>query len=45
MHRVLGHKDDLPELEQFALELFRVVPLVSLDGIMVQHRDCQPTDG
>ena len=45
MHRVLGHKEDLPELEQFAVELFRVVPLVSLDGIMVQHPDCRPTDG
>ena len=45
MHRVLGHKEDLPELKRFAEGLFRVVPLITLEGIMVQHEDCQSTDG
>ena len=45
MHRLLGHRDELPGMKAFADSLFRVVPMTSLDGYMVQDADCLPTDG
>ncbi|OGG46204.1 MAG: hypothetical protein A3F84_15105 [Candidatus Handelsmanbacteria bacterium RIFCSPLOWO2_12_FULL_64_10] len=47
MHRVLGHREDLgaPEMERFAKGLFRVVPMTSLDGFMIQEENCLPSDG
>jgi hypothetical protein len=45
MHRLLGHKDELPDMKEFADSLFRVVPMVTLDGYRVQNPYCVPTDG
>ena len=45
MHRLLGHKDELPGMRGFAESLFRVVPMTSLDGYMVENPYCLPTDG
>ncbi len=38
MHRLLGHKEELPAMKPFADSLFRVVPLLSLDGYVLQTR-------
>ena len=45
MHRLLGHKDELPGMKGFAESLFRVVPMVSLDGYGLDNPYCLPTDG
>ena len=45
MHRLLGHEEELAELKPFADRLFRIVPLIELDGFMAQNEHCKPTDG
>ena len=45
LHRVMGHKEELPEMKSFAENLFRVVPIISLDEFMVQAEGGLPTDG
>jgi hypothetical protein len=45
MHRVLGHREELPHMKPFAESLFRLVPLLELDGYMVRDEQCRPTDG
>lgn len=45
MHRLLGHREELPGMREFAQRLFRRVPLTSLGGFVVQDEDCLPTDG
>ena len=45
MHRLLGHKEELKDMRGFAGDLFRVVPIISLDGYTVQEEFGLPTDG
>ena len=45
MHRLLGHKDEFPGMKAFADSFFRVVPMISLDGYMIENPYCLPTDG
>ena len=45
MHRLLGAPHDLASMKSFADDLFRRVPLVSLDGFEIQSEFCLPSDG
>ena len=45
MHRLLGHRDEFPEMKAFADSFFRIVPMISLDGYMIENPYCLPTDG
>ena len=45
MHRLLGHREELPGMKAFADSLFRVVPMITLDGYMIKNPHCIPTDG
>jgi hypothetical protein len=45
MHRVLGHREELRDMAEYAGSLFRIVPLRTLDGFDALDPDCQPTDG
>ena len=45
MHRLLGHKEELAEMKLFSEGLFRLVPLISIDGYRADHPECRPTDG
>lgn len=45
MHRLLGHREELPEMKAFADSLFRLEPMITFDGYRVQHEFCVPSDG
>ena len=45
MHRLLGHKEELADMKPFAESLFRLNPLITLDGFAVQEEYGMPTDG
>jgi hypothetical protein len=45
MHRLLGHRDELAEMESFANGLFCREPLITLDGYETQNEHCMPSDG
>ena len=45
MHRVLGHRDELPAMRPFADSLFRREPLITLDGYHMRDELCLPSDG
>ena len=45
MHKLLGHREELADMKPFADSLFRLVPLVSITGFMVQEDYGLPTDG
>ncbi|MBT4502015.1 MAG: hypothetical protein HOC74_30060 [Gemmatimonadetes bacterium] len=45
MHRLLGHREELDEMKEFADSLFRRTPLIELDGFQAQNEFCVPTDG
>ncbi|NKB69070.1 MAG: hypothetical protein GKR89_18535 [Candidatus Latescibacteria bacterium] len=45
MHRMLGHRRDLPQMRAWADSLFRRRPLLTLDGYDMQSEFGLPTDG
>jgi hypothetical protein len=45
MHRVLGHREELPGMKEWADSLFRVVPMRTLDGFVMGGEWSLPTDG